>query len=164
MSSVVFCQILQYKTKYSNPPNNLPKRDKSPHIEIRLTFRQSQVRSVARVHHWDVLHNVGARPNGRPLPQRIVPRGSPKMKRGVDLQLRWLVGLKPDRSDKRSVSRAQIHQIGNVKVLMVDKGGMHSGAAGVVNTEIIHLRIPPKEIALLLVNHQFLYQLEESHI
>lgn len=42
---------------------------------------------------------------------------------------------------------------------MEDKGGVYSGAAGVVRAEVVELGIAAKQVALLLVYHQLLHQL-----
>lgn len=56
------------------------------------------------------------------------------------------------------LTASQINQEGPIQVFVVHKCSMHSRAAGMVYTEVIHLRVATKEVTLLLVYHELLYQ------
>lgn len=95
------------------------------------------------------------------------------------MQLRRFVTIDAQIADKRSVryvrkyydmlcefvnitkrkillTAAQIDQIRNVEMLVIDKGRMDTRTGTVIDAEIIQMRIAAKQIALLVVDHQLL--------
>lgn len=56
------------------------------------------------------------------------------------------------------LTASQIHQIADIQIFVVYKGGMDSGATRMVRTKVIQLCIPTEQVALFLVYHEFLDQ------
>lgn len=92
-----------------------------------------------------------------------MPGRSAEMERRVNLQLGGFVSFQPDRADVRPVSGAQIHQIGNVQVFVINECGVYAGTGRMIDAEVVHLGIPTEEIAFLFVNHQLLNQFVFLH-
>lgn len=59
----------------------------------------------------------------------------------------------------RPLTTSQIHQIGNVQVLVIDVSCMDPRTWTMIDAEVIQLWIATEQITFLLVNHQFLNKL-----
>lgn len=66
------------------------------------------------------------------------------MKRAVDGQLSGLVALDSYRTDVRAVSAAEVDEKDTLQMLVVEKGGVHARARGMVNAKVRQIRVAAK--------------------
>lgn len=51
---------------------------------------------------------------------------------------------------------AQVHQVGNVEIFVINHCSMNSRTRSMINAEVVQVRIPTEQVAFLFVDHQFL--------
>ena len=66
----------------------------------------------------------------------------------------WLV-----QQNLSSPTASQVHQVANLEVLVEYKSRMNAGTTCMIRAKVVELGIAAKEVAFLLVYHQFLDQL-----
>ena len=92
----------------------------------------------------------------RPLPDNVGPRGGAEGERAVDMHLRRLSRLQPDAADVGPVRRPVVDEEGSIQVFVPDETGVDAGAGGVIDGKVAKFVVATKQVALLLVHHQFL--------
>lgn len=72
-------------------------------------------------------------------------------------------GLNGKRSSKNDLllplTAAQIDQVRDVQVLVIDEGGVHTRTRPVIDAEVVQMRIAAEQIAFFVVDHQLLDEL-----
>lgn len=110
-----------------------------------MILRQASCNLVG---HWNIFNDVLRRL--RSLSKSVVASARAKMEITPDMNDCRFVSFESNVSYECSMRRSQVSQISESQMLVINKRRMNPRARRMIDAKVVHLRISPEQIALLM--------------